>query len=162
MDSLPYGPPPPVAAPPPMGKPHRRLMIGLGIAAGVLVLGMLVVVCVVGVKLFAGAFQEPSKAMTLYTDALVRKDYQGAYKMASPEFRAASSFEDILRIHNKLSDQFGALKSVKQTYWHIETKGGVTGSTIQANFQFERASQMFEFELREENGTWRVYSYKQL
>jgi len=162
MESYQYGPPPPEPVQQPTGKPRRKLFIGLGIVAAVVVLGLLTVVCVAGVKLIAAGFQEPSRAMALYTDALIRKDYQGAYKMASPDFRAVTSLDDLVQIHKKLSEQFGALKSVKQTYWHIETKGGVTFSTIQAAFQFERASQIFEFELHEENGTWRVFSYKQL
>lgn len=162
MDLFQYGPPPPTPIVPPPGKPRKKLFIGLGIVAAVVVLSVLTVVGIAGVKLMAGAFQAPSKAMSLYTGALIRKDYQGAYKMASPEFRAGSSFDDIMRIHNKLIDQYGALKSVKQTYWHIETKNGVTSSTIQATFQFERANQIFEVELHEENGIWRVFSYRQL
>jgi Protein of unknown function (DUF3887) len=162
MDSLQYGPPPPTPIAKPPDSSRRQLFIGLGIAAGALVLGVLVVIVVAGMRLMVGAFQEPSKAMTTYTDALIRKDYQGAYKMASPELRAATSFADLVQLHNKLFDQFGALKTVKQTYWHIETKNGMNCSTIQARFQFERASQMFEFELHEENGSWHVFSYKQL
>jgi hypothetical protein len=131
-------------------KPRSKLVIGLAITAGLLVLGGFIVVAVTGVKMIVAAMHEPAKAMSAYTDALIRKDYQSAYSSASPEFRAASSFADLVK------------ESVKQTYWHIETKNGKTVSTIQADFSFERGTLAFEFELHKEAGTWRVYSYKEL
>jgi hypothetical protein len=143
-------------------KPRSKLVIGLAITAGLLVLGGFIVVAVTGVKMIVAAMHEPAKAMSAYTDALIRKDYQSAYSSASPEFRAASSFADLVKVHEKLTDRLGALKSVKQTYWHIETKNGKTVSTIQADFSFERGTLAFEFELHKEAGTWRVYSYKEL
>jgi hypothetical protein len=163
MESLSFIPPPPLPIPPqPADNPRKKLLIRIGIAAGALVLVGFALVAISGVKLLAGAMQEPSKALSTYTDTLIRTDYHTAYSIASPDLRAAASYHALLEYHGKLVDRLGALKGVKQTYWHIETKNGQTASTIQANFQFEHGIEMFEFDLHKENGTWRVFSYKPL
>lgn len=162
MDSFPFGPPPPPPPPPPPGNPCRRLYIALGIGAGLLVLGGFIAVAVVGIKSLAGAMQEPAKALGIYTDALIRKDYHGAFNIASPGLREATSYPDLVVYHGKLCDRLGALTSVDQTNWSIETKNGVTASTIRATLKFQRGSEEFEFVLHKEQGTWRVFSYKPL
>jgi hypothetical protein len=159
MDDFVVPPPPPQQVSSQAPNPRRRLYIGLGIAAGVILLAGFVVIAVFGVKTVAGAFQEPAKALSLYTDALIRKDYQGAYNSASPGLRSATSFADLVAYHDKLTNAHGALKSVKQANWHVQTENGVTSSTIQATLQFDRDSMGFEFVLRKEGGVWRVYSY---
>jgi hypothetical protein len=154
--------PPPSGIPQTEKKPLSKFVVWLGITVGLVVLAGIVAVAGTGVKLLVGAMHEPAKAMSAYTDALIRKDYQSAYSSASPDFRAASSFADLIKMHEKLTDRLGPLKSVKQTYWHIETKNGQTASTIQADFSFERGTRTFEFELHKEDGIWRVFNYKEL
>jgi hypothetical protein len=95
--SVPPLPPPAIAQT--QKKPRSKLVIWLGITAGLGVLAGLIVVAGIGVKLLAGAMHEPSTAMDAYTDALIRKDYQSAYSSASPELRAASSYADLLKVH---------------------------------------------------------------
>jgi hypothetical protein len=151
-----YSVPPPPLLPKPARTRRAKALKILVICVGV------VLVCGLGVWLCIAMFRGPSQAMSAYTDALIRKDYQGGYFSASPEFRAGSSFADLVKVHDKLSDRLGALKSVKQTYWHIESENGRTVSTIQADFNFERGSLTFEFELHKEAGIWRVFSYKEL
>jgi len=152
---------PPVPAPP-GGNPRRKLYIGLGIAAAVVILGGFIALAVSGVRLLVGAMKQPADALSIYTGALIQKDYQSAYALASADFRAALSQQGLIDYHAKLTDRLGALKSVKQTNWEINTNNGVTKSTIETTVQFERGSEPFEFVLLEEQGTWRVLSYKEL
>jgi hypothetical protein len=135
------------------------LYIGLSAAGGAVTLALVIALIVMSVKMLTGAFQEPSKALSVYTDALIRKDYQGAYNMTSTGFHTSSSLDDVVKFHENVTNQIGALKSVKQTYWHIDTRNGENSSTIQAEMQFEHGSRIFEFDLVEEKGTWRVFRY---
>lgn len=146
----------------PERKSRKKLYIGLGIAVGLLLLCGLITIAVTGAKLLWGAMKEPAAALTTYTDTLIKKDYQTAYNIASPAFRAAVSQQDLADYHARLTTRLGAIKSARQTNWEIETKNGVTKSTIQATLDFEHGSEPFEFVLIQEQGTWRVLSYKEL
>jgi hypothetical protein len=142
------------------GNSRRKLLVGLTI--GVILLGCVTALVVMGLKRVEGNFRKPSDALTLYTDALIRKDYQGAYNMASPQFRADNSFDALLQYHAKLTDSLGALKSVKQSAWKVDTENDVFFARIRVDLQFERGSQAFQFTLRKEDGTWRVLKYGKL
>ncbi len=160
MDTFaPYSIPPPQPQPSPP-NPRRKLYLWLGIGGGIVVFCGVAAVVAVFVSLLVTSMRQPAAALGTYTDELIRKDYQAAYASASPGFRAGATLPALVEYHGKLNDELGALKSVHQTHWSIETKNGITSSTIEATLDFERGSRAFEFVLRKEGGVWRVYSYK--
>src|SRR5277367_569388 len=143
MDTFaPYSIPPPKPLPSPP-NPRRKLYLWLGIGGGIVVLGGVTTVAVMLIGLLVTAARQPAATLGTYTDALVLKDYQAAYASASPGFRADTSLPALVAYHDKLNDKLGALKSVHQSHWTIETKNGITSSTIEAMLEFEHGSQAF-------------------
>jgi len=134
-----------------------RLWILLILAAvGVL---LIAAVCFgIWFKQFASKVEPPMNALNIYTDTLIQSDYQSAYTITSPAFRAATRYSELVDYQSKLTEEMGKLKSAKQTYWQVDEENGVAIAHIQANLQFERGMMTFQFVLRKEDGIWRVLS----
>lgn len=160
MDIFSQLPPPPVSPPAPEGQGNNRRWIPIVIAGVVVLLAACSILSVLAVKRLARSFNEPRTALNIYTDTLIREDYKAAYSLTSPDFRTTSTYGALVDYHNSLKAQYGALKSVNQTYWNVATKDGIVSCTIQARLNFEHGNQLFEFILHQENGAWRVYTYK--
>jgi hypothetical protein len=153
------------APPPPKqtaSNSRRTLYIGLGSGGGLIAVLGVAMLTAIGVKGIKRAFEEPINALNLYNDCLIQQDLRNAYAIAAPEPRENTSFDQLVEFHKSVTDKYGPLKSVKQTFWNISTRNGTTSARIQAQLQFERESAPFEFVLRKENNVWRVFSYKVL
>jgi len=97
-------------------------------------------------------------ALNVYTDTLIQRDYQSAYMIVSPAFRAATRYSELVDYESKLTKELGTLKSAKQTYWQVNEENGIAIARIQADLQFERGVVTIQFVLRKEDGIWRVSS----
>jgi len=102
-----------------------------------------------------------SKAFSSFGQALVSTDYKHAYELTSSDFREAMSESAFADQQRALSSHLGALKVVKQG--PSETDGNQDGwkSTISAHFVYERAERQFVFVMKETDGKWEVYGYKE-
>ncbi len=100
-------------------------------------------------------------ALNIYTDTLIHQDYESAYQITSPSFRAAISYSALVDEQVKLTERFGRLKSAKQSDWDIDSIYNAKAASIKVNFQFERGCMAYEFKLCKEDGIWRVLSYKE-
>ena len=138
-----------------MWRTRRKLFLIL-VAVGVLL------ITAVGFSIwfrhFASKVEPPMTALNIYTDTLIQKDYQSAYQITSPAYRAATSYSELVNYQSNLTREMGSLKSAKQTYWQVNEENGVAIAHIQADLQFERGAQTFQFVLRKEDGIWRVFS----
>jgi hypothetical protein len=156
------GIPAPPALPVRTPNPKRKLYIGIGVGAAVLLLVWLFALVWFGVKLVSKGFKEPAGALDNYTSALVEKDYQRAYSLTSPEFKKETSYDALVAFHNKLDEKHGDLLNVKQTYWNSVVNNGVQTATIEATLTFSKDSAGFRFTLRKEGGVWHVLQYTEL
>ena len=137
-------------------KKTRRWIILILVAVGVL---LIAAICLdVWFKQFASKVEPPMTALNIYTDTLIQRDYQSAYIITSPAYRAATRYSDLVDYQSNLIKEMGNLKSAKQTHWQVNEENGIEIAHIQANLQFERGTQTFQFVLRKEDGIWRVLS----
>ena len=129
----------------------------------VAVIGVLVIVAV-GLfsrfRQFAREVEPPMTALNIYTDTLIQKDYQSAYAIVSPSFRAATPYPELVDYQSKLTKELGNLRSAKQKYWEVNEESDLPIAHIQADLQFEQGALTFQFVLRREDGIWRVLSSK--
>jgi hypothetical protein len=119
-----------------------------------------VVGCGIWFKQFASKVEPPMTALNIYTDTLIQRDYQSAYIITSPAFRAATHYSELVDYHFKLTKEMGDLKSAKQKYWQINEENGIALAHIQADLQFEKSLKTYQFVLRKEDGIWRLLSYQ--
>jgi hypothetical protein len=139
------------------GKSRKKLYIVLSICAILAVLGWLVVE-VLGFKSEA---EQAMTALNIYTDTLIQHDYESAYLITSPVFRASISYQAFVTKQTKLTERFGSLKSAKQTDWDLDSISDAKTAIVKANLQFDHGSFIYQFVLHKEVGIWRVFSYKE-
>jgi hypothetical protein len=140
-----------------MRKTRRWILLILAAVGAILIAA----VCFgIWFKQFANKVEPPMTALNIYTDTLIEKDYQSAYTITSPAFRAATGYSELVDYQSKLAEEVGDLKSAKQTYWQVNDENGIAIAHIQADLQFEHGKMTFQFVLRKEDGIWRVLSSK--
>jgi len=138
-----------------MRKMQRWILLLFGVVGALLIAA----VCLaVWFKQFASKVEPPMTALNIYTDTLIQRDYQSAYIITSPAFRAATPYSELVDYQSKLTKELGNLKSAKQTYWQVHEENGIAMADIQADLQFEHGLKTFQFVLRKEDGIWRVLS----
>jgi len=138
-----------------MTKTRRWLLLILSVVSALLIAA----ICLgVWFKEFASKVEPPMTALNIYTDTLIQRDYQCAYIITSPAFRAATRYSELVDYESNLTKEMGNLKSAKQTYWQVNEENGIGIAHIQANLQFEQGAAVFQFVLRKEDGIWRVLS----
>jgi hypothetical protein len=138
-----------------MRKARRWILLVL---AAVIALLIAAVYLCIWFKQFAHEVEPPMTALNIYTDTLIQGDYQSAYIITSPAFRAATPYSELVDYESKLTKQMGNLKSAKQSHWQVNEENGIAMAHIQADLQFERGTLTFQFVLRKEDGIWRVLS----
>lgn len=139
------------------GSSRKALHYVVTISAVLIVVSWMVI----EVGLFVRETAHAMTALNIYTDALIQRDYESAYEVASPAFRAVTSYSALVADQVKLTERFGSLQCANQTYWDIDSINNAKAASIKVNLQFERGRVNFEFALRKEDGIWRVLSYKE-
>jgi Protein of unknown function (DUF3887) len=107
-------------------------------------------------------FRDANRAFNGFTDALIAKNYAGAYQYTAPEFRAATDYDAFVRIHRGLIDRMGDLKSVEASQGETNEHHDGWYGTVNADLTFAKGDLQFSFTLRKESGVWKVYSYHEL
>jgi hypothetical protein len=138
-----------------MSKTRRWILLILA-AVGVLLIAA--VGLGIWFKQFASKVEPPMTALNIYTDTLIQRDYQSAYIITSPAFRAATRYSELAGYQSKLTKEMGNLKSAKQRHWQVDEENGIAIAHIQADLQYEQGVVTFQFVLRKEDGIWRVLS----
>jgi hypothetical protein len=123
------------------------------------------VILVITVPIFTWLFGEmhaAGKALDAFSQMLIAKDYDGAYRSASKEFQEVASRQEFIEQQTGLCVKLGPLKEVKRgnTETVFDSKGGFT--TIDAVFVFETAERRFSIKMKKIGNIWRLYSYQEL
>lgn len=114
------------------------------------------------VVIFPGLFWElhqANKALQGFTDALIAKQYGQAYDLTSKEFRASTDFSTFVKAHDGLTLRIGYLKYVSVGDREIKDKGHGMYGTAEVSMNFSRGMLTFVFNLKKEDGSWKIYSY---
>jgi hypothetical protein len=141
-----------------MRRRNRWLILSAAVLLGLVLVGAGSFYVVF--KWFARRTEPPMNALSIYTDTLIHDDFQSAYQIAAPSFRASVRFQDLVDYHTKLTAKMGKLNFAKQTDWDVDDESPAATATITTTLQFERGTETFKFSLRREDGIRRVVSYK--
>jgi hypothetical protein len=123
------------------------------------ILGLILAVSVPMFIWLFGEMHAAGKALDAFSQRVIAKDYDGAYKSASADFKSAISMNDFAAQQSTLCAKLGSLKEVKRggSETTFDSKGGFT--TIDATFIFENAKRQFSFKLKKDGDSWRLYGY---
>jgi len=102
---------------------------------------------------------EANKVLRSFTDALIAKQYERAYDLTSKEFRASTDFPTFVKVHDGLTLRIGDLKYVSVGDREIKDKGHGMYGTAEVSMNFSRGMLTFVFDLKKEDGSWKIYSY---
>lgn len=114
------------------------------------------------VVISSGLFWElhqANRALERFTDALIAKQYGQAYDLTSKEFRASTDFSTFVKVHDGLTLRIGDLKYVSVGDHEINDKGHGMYGTAEVSMNFSRGMLTFVFDLKKEDGSWKIYSY---
>ncbi len=125
-----------------------------------LVLG-LVVALSVPIFSFLSEMHEANKALDAFSQDLVAREYDAAYRAASIPFQSALSEQKFVGQQTMLCAEFGKLKAVRREGSRITFDSNGLSTTIVTTFVFENSEHAFLFKLRKADGSWRVFRISQ-
>ena len=140
-----------------IARPKRTVGRKLLIAFLVLISVSLVVV----MPTLFWELHEANKALHGFCDALMTKQYRSAYSVTTKEFQTSLNFEEFTQTHDALVTRMGDLKSVEITHSEIKKQGDGWLGTAEANMNFARGNLSFIYTLKNNDGTWKVYNYRE-
>jgi hypothetical protein len=99
-----------------------------------------------------------------YGASLVSQHFEQAYQYCGSAFREAMPYDQFVKLHRDLQEQYGPLTAVaRQTY---SVHGGGTPmywkAVIDADFVYQRKTLRFEFVLHKEGERWVIFGAEQL
>ena len=99
-----------------------------------------------------------------YSDHVVGRQYDQAYRYSSSGFRAALSYDQFVTLYQRLERQYGTLKSVARQGYEVHGFGDpmVWKAVVDEDFVYEKKTLRFEFVLHKEDGHWAIFSVEQL
>ena len=100
-----------------------------------------------------------NKALRIFGDALVAKQYKSAYDSTSKEFQTSVDFQTFVKVHDRLTLRMGDLRSVEVTQSEVKERSDGWYGTAETTMDFARGSLNFTYILKKNDGHWRVYSY---
>jgi hypothetical protein len=114
--------------------------------------------------LFAWMFMqthEANKAFSVFSEALIAKDYDRAYELTSPEFHTAMSETAFANQQAALCSKLGELRQVEMAAFDTgEHEDGWT-SYVSARFIFAHEERLFDFKMKKEGADWKVFGYSE-
>ncbi|HXR39304.1 MAG TPA: hypothetical protein VN776_09435 [Terracidiphilus sp.] len=123
-----------------------------------------ILICIPTLVIAPGLFWElhlANSCFRAFNDALVAKQYERAYDLTSPEFRASTDYPPFLKIHNDLTLRMGGLKKVDVIGSNIQEHSDGWFGTVDADMIFDRGTLHFTFVLKKANSGWRIYNYRE-
>jgi hypothetical protein len=97
-----------------------------------------------------------------FSDALIERNYERAYALASPDFRTAIEEPAFAAQQMELCARLGALKRVKSSVSEASVNQDGWSSTIAAHFIFEKGEILFEVVMKKRGDRWQLYKYRSL
>jgi len=142
----------------PNGNVKVTVLVVVGIAITVLIL--------TSSKVLDATRQKPRVEITFkaFSQALIDRRLNDAYALCSPEFRQATALDEFTRIQNLLVENHGQLQSVDRGSLELKVRNSspMRVAIVRPTFHYARNPEQFVVELREENGEWYVWAFKQL
>jgi hypothetical protein len=143
--------------------------IGMAMTAALVLVGIVIAILVfTGPSILDASRQKPKveAAFRSFSQALVDHRIDDAYAICGDSFRRATPLAEFSRQQNVLEEHHGRLQSVEQGSLEITVLNSGSSprrvAILQPIFHYTDGTQSFAFELREENGQWRVWAFRQL
>jgi hypothetical protein len=96
-----------------------------------------------------------------FGDALIAKRYVYAYSMTTQELQEVSNYSTFLKVHGHLTQRVGDLKEIKVDQMSVKERNHGWYATSEADLIFSRGTLTFDFTLKKENQSWKIYSYRE-
>jgi hypothetical protein len=132
---------------------RRKILVAIGILFAVPL-----------VVIMPGLFWELHEATTAlhgFTDALIAKQYERAYEFTSPEFRGATDYPTFVKAQDGLTIRMGDLKDVEVSHAEIKDRTDGWHGTAEVEMNFARGNLEFDYVLKKENHSWKIYGYQE-
>jgi hypothetical protein len=104
-------------------------------------------------------YHEARKTLSDFGDALAAQNYKEAYSLTSQDLQRVTSYRAFVLVHKGLEEKFGNLRKLSIDDSHAVDGSGGWYATMQVNMDFAHARLPFTFNLKKENGVWKIYSY---
>lgn len=97
-----------------------------------------------------------------YGTSLVSKRYDRAYQFCGSDFRKAASYDEFVKVHHDMEEQYGSLKAVKRQALEVHYAGTPTywNATIDADFVCEKRTLRVEFAFHKEDNRWVIFRFE--
>jgi hypothetical protein len=97
-----------------------------------------------------------------YSAALVRQQFDVAYRYCGAEFREATPYDRFVDVQRDLEAHYGHLKAVKRKTYNVDGKGNPTywKASMDADLLYERESVKFKFVFDKEDDHWVLYGFE--
>jgi hypothetical protein len=103
---------------------------------------------------------ESNKALDGFSQDLIAREYDAAYRAASVPFQSALSEQEFIGQQTMLCAEYGKLKAVRREGSRITFDSNGWSTTVATTFVFENSEHEFWFKLKKADGSWRVYGYR--
>lgn len=129
--------------------------------AVVIVFGVVIAIAVPLFIWLSGEVHAAGGDFDAFSQRLIAKDYNAAYRSTSDEFQSEISKQEFIGEQTKLCARHGSLKAVKRGGSLITFSLYGAFTTVDATFVFEKADSQFSFRLKKGGDSWRVYGYEE-
>ena len=130
-----------------------------------LIVIVVLIMLVIGLVVFVPLFEEMpkvEKVFSAFNRALIARNYQQAYDLATPTTKASVTYEAFVTEQNSLAARVGPLRSFESTDTEVRSEGGGYIATIHARLVFEKGELPFLVVLKTVNGRWMIYKSHEL
>lgn len=99
-----------------------------------------------------------------YRTALVNRNFAQAYQFCGDDFQRAMSFDQFVALQESLENQYGSLKSIRETARDVDGKGTPIywRAVIEADFVYKKQGTRFRLVFDKEHGHWAMYGGEKL
>ena len=129
----------------------------------VLIAALIVVPMVIFLPGIIWEFHQANQALHTFASTLEAKQFQQAYELTTKEFRSSSDYTAFLKGHENLTARFGDLQRIEINNSEVKERSDAWYGYYDVNLAFSHgASIPFSFVLKKQDGSWKIYSYREL
>ena len=115
---------------------------------------------------FMAAHRETKSALEAfdgYSSSLVNQRFEEAYQHCGSDFREALPYAQFVSFQQSLQAQFGPLKSVQRSTYHVRGSGTPIRwrAAVDADMIYEKKNLRFQFEFHKEGDHWLLFGSEQ-
>ena len=97
-----------------------------------------------------------------YGAALVAHHFENAYQLCSPDFQAATSYEQFVNWQDNMETRYGRLKSVERQALKVHCDNAGCTATISASLKYENGTVQYKYALHKDGDRWSIFGGQEL